>query len=139
MTNPLVRVRRQRPASLGALLPVVLVACTAAACAGQPAATQMPADSPVRITVSPPFLTVENQAGLALTEITIAIVPAGRQTEFTKFVPRLENGEKRDYTLADFRGRDGTPFNLRVVRPTAVRIAATDTTGRKYEVESPWR
>jgi hypothetical protein len=125
--------------SLAALLTVVLAACAAAACAGQPAATQMAADSPIRVTVSPPFLTVENQAGLALTEITIAIVPAGRQTVFTKFVPRLENGEKRDYTLADFRGRDGTPFNLRVVRPTAVRIEATDTTGRKYEVESPWK
>jgi hypothetical protein len=139
MRKLLVRVCRPRPMSLAALLPVVLAACAAAACAGQPAATQMAADSPIRVTVSPPFLTVENQAGLALTEITIAIVPAGRQTVFTKFVPRLENGEKRDYTLADFRGRDGTPFNLRVVRPTAVRIQATDTTGRKYEVESPWQ
>lgn len=138
MTNPLARVRHARPTPLVALLPAVLAACAAAACAGQPAATQVATDSPVRVTVSPPFLTVENQAGLALTEITISIVPVGRQTEFTRFVPRLENGEKRDYTLADFRGRDGTPFNLRVVRPRAVRIVATDTTGRKYEVESPW-
>jgi hypothetical protein len=46
----------------------------------------------------------------------MAILPVGWQTEFTKFFGRPENSEKRDISLGNFSGRDGTPFSLRVIR-----------------------
>lgn len=110
-----------------------------AACAGQGTATQMPVDAPVKMEVSQLFMTVENNAGLALTDVTIGIVPYGGQTEFLKTVGRLDSQEKRDVMLADFRGRDGTRFQRGVVKPKSVRIVASDLTGKKYEIEYPWK
>jgi hypothetical protein len=89
--------------------------------------------------VSQLFMTVQNNAGLALNDVTIAIVPYGGQTEFSKFVGRLDSQEKRDVMLADFRGRDGTPFQRGIVKPKTVRIVASDLTGKKYEIEYPWK
>jgi hypothetical protein len=88
--------------------------------------------------VSQLFMTVQNHAGLALTDVTVAIVPYGAQTEFARSLGRLESQEKRDVRLAEFRGRDGTPFQRGVVRPKAVRIVASDLAGKKYEIEYPW-
>jgi hypothetical protein len=50
----------------------------------------------------------------------------------------MENGEKRELSLGDFAGRDGTTFNRRVVRPKSVRVKAKDMVGKAYDVEAPW-
>jgi hypothetical protein len=44
-----------------------------------------------------------------------------------------------DFSLASFRGRDGTPFNLRVVKPRLVAFSAKDTLGGTHQAEVPWR
>jgi hypothetical protein len=84
-------------------------------------------------------IVVENKVGMPLTDVDIAIVPVGGATEFKKYIGRLENAEKRDLSLGDFYGRDGTPLSLRVVRPKSVRITAKDLTNNPYKVEVPWR
>jgi hypothetical protein len=85
------------------------------------------------------FVTLENKAGLPLLDVNVAIVPVGAATEYTKFVGRVENAEKREIALGDFNGRDGTPFSLRVVRPTSVRVTAKDLNNKAYEVSTPWQ
>ena len=65
-------------------------------------------------------------------------LPMGNPTPFNKFVGRLENGQKRDVSLGDFAGRDGTTFSLRVVRPKSVQVKAKDMVGKTYDVAVPW-
>lgn len=117
---------------------VVLVLATAAVsgCAGQGSA-QANDDSPVFIQLNSSFITVQNRAGLPLTEVKVAVVPYSR-TEFTKFVPRLESGEKRDIMMGELSSRDGTVFSPRVVKAKAIRVTATDVVGKQYDVEVPW-
>ncbi len=95
-------------------------------------------NAPIGVVTSNMMITVENRAGLALNNVSVAIQPAGRATEFTTFVGRMENATKRDLMLGQFRGSDGTPFNLRVVRPRAVVVSGEDLNGETYEVIAPW-
>ena len=98
-----------------------------------------PENAPFRIENTQMFITVENRSGLALREITIQIVPTGRATDFSIIVPRLENGDKRDFPVGNFRGRDGTPFNLRVVRPKTIKVSGTNINNQVIEAEVPWQ
>ena len=95
-------------------------------------------NSPIDIVVSAMMITVENKAGLALNNVSVAIEPVGGATEFTSFIGRMENSSKKDIMLGSFGGRDGTPFNLRVVRPKLVRVTAEDLNSTKYSVVAPW-
>lgn len=127
--------------SLGILAGVVVAGAagaTLSACSSPGGAPPQAADAPIRVQTSDLFLTVENKAGLPLTDVDVAIVPVGNPTAFNKFVGRLENGEKRDLSLGDFAGRDGTTFSLRVVRPKTVRVKAKDMVGKVYDVAVPW-
>lgn len=114
-------------------LGLVLSACSGG---GTTAQTE---NAPIGIQTSQLFVTVENKAGLALMDVNVAILPVGGAVEFTKFVGRMENQEKRDFGLGDFSGRDGTPFSLRVVRPKSVRVTAKDLNDKAYQVEVPWQ
>ena len=60
-----------------------------------------------------------------------------RSDRVPKFVPRIENSAKRQILLSEFRSREGTPFNVRLARPKAVRLRARDTAGNSYDIESP--
>ena len=92
----------------------------------------------IGVTTSSMFVTIENKAGLPLLDVSVSIIPVGRATEYTRFVGRLENAEKRDIALGDFDGKDGTPFSLRVVRPDGVHVVAKDMNSKAYEVQAPW-
>jgi hypothetical protein len=93
----------------------------------------------IAVQTSQMFVTVENRAGLPLTNVKIEVVPVGGQTVFTTSTYRLEGGEKRDFMIGQFHGRDGTPLNLRVVRPHLVRVHATDVSGKAHSTEVRWR
>jgi hypothetical protein len=108
-----------------------------AGCSEQGSASQGP-DAPVKINISSMFLTVKNQTGVPLTDVTISIVPAVRTTVYTKFVGRLENSESRDTMLGDFSS-GGTPFSLRAGKPKSVEVKGTGADGKTYEVSIPWR
>lgn len=130
-----------RPLSFGRLLSsvgVLVLALTLGGCGGI-GPVSSPEQALLGVEISQMFLTVENRSGLALRDVRIEIVPVGRATDFSILVPRLENAEKRDFPLGNFRGRDGTPFNLRVVRPRSVKVSGTDINNKTVEVEVPWR
>jgi hypothetical protein len=119
------------------VLVVAGLGITASGCSNQ-AAEQAAVDSPLGIKVGQSFMTIQNKSGTALTDVTIAIVPVGRQTEYTKFYGRLESTQNFDVSLGDFSGRDGTPFSLRVVKPRSIKIKASTMAGKQYDVELPW-
>jgi hypothetical protein len=131
------RIRRRHLAWLACVLVVAGLALPAVGCSDQ-AAEQAAADSPLSVEVRQSFMTIRNKAGLPLTDVTIAIVPVGRQTEYTKFYGRIETSQNFDVSLGDFNGRDGTPFSLRVVKPRSIKIKASTMAGKKYDVELPW-
>ncbi len=93
----------------------------------------------VGLMISSIFMTVENRAGGPLLDIRLAIKPFGGATEFTKLITRMEAGEKRNVSLGEFSGRDGTPFSLRVVRPKEVNVTAIDLIDKKYAMTIPWQ
>lgn len=97
------------------------------------------ANAPVKILTSQMYVTVRNDSGAPLNEVSVAIVPVGRQTVYNKFIGRLENSESRNVMLGDFLGRDGTPFSLRVVKPRSVEVKAKDVKGKDYGTEVGWR
>jgi len=107
-------------------------------CSEQGSASQA-SDSPVKVQISQMFITVKNDAGIPLTDLTVSIVPQTRTTTYTKYVGRFENAESRDLMLGDFGSRDGTPFSLRVVKPKSVEVKATGVDGKTYNVSVPWR
>lgn len=117
---------------VGALAAVVMVGCAGGGIAA-------PIDSPVTIETSQMYLTVRNVAGVPLTDVMIAIKPTGVQPEYQMRLRRLDNAQERNLPLVEFRGVDGTPLTLRIVRPRSVRITATDVRGTEYDVELPWQ
>jgi hypothetical protein len=106
-------------------------------CAGQGSAQD--ANAPVKIETSQMYVTVTNDSGMALNDVTVAIVPMGRSTLFTEYVGRLESSDSRKIMLGDFNGRDGTPFSLRVIKPKSVQVKGTDAAGKTREVEVAWK
>jgi hypothetical protein len=129
-----VRRRCLGPFARAAFVGVVSVA--AFACSGGSA--EQAADTEIGVETSQLFVTVENKVGAPLVNVTVAIQAAGGQS-FSRLLPRLENGEKRDISLSDFSGRDGTSFNLRVVTPKKVRVSAEDVASKKHDIEVSWK
>lgn len=121
-----------------ATLAVAIAAAVFAGCGRDRETAQAAANAPIGIETSQLFVTVENKAGAPLTDLEVAIVTVSSQ-RFTKVLSRIEDGEKRDVSLSDFAGRDGTTFNLRFNTPKNVEVKATDVASRKYDVVSPWR
>jgi hypothetical protein len=115
-----------------------LVACVSWGCSDAGSAEAVSADAPLVVETSQAFVTFQNRTGLPLNEVEISILPYG-PGEYRRRLTRIENTMKREVPLNQFQGRDGTPFNLRVTRPKAVRVKAQDAAGKSYEVEVPWR
>jgi Fe2+ transport system protein FeoA len=113
-------------------VPILAVGCS------EGAATQ-DANAPIKVETSQMYVTLRNQTGMALTEVTVTIIPVGRSTQFSKFLGRLESNENRNVMLGDFVGRDGTPFSLRVTKAKAVQVTGVDIAGKKHEVLVDWR
>ena len=125
---------------LGLFVGTLIAAATTlglTACAAAPPAQDQ--NAPIGIQNSQLSVVIENKVGMPLTDVDVVIVPVGGATEFKKFVGRMENAEKRDLSLGGFYGRDGTTFNLRVVRPRAVRVTGKDLNAKAYSVEAPWQ
>ena len=92
----------------------------------------------IGIEVSSLMVTLENKSGFGLRSVEAVIEPAGLQkTGYTASIGRLENGQKRQISLNEFRTQDGTPFTQRI-RASAVRVTADDINGKEYEAVVPW-
>jgi hypothetical protein len=131
--------RLRRGALSRRVWPAVLVvsALLAAGCSEQGSAQRLPADSPILIEVSQGYVTVQNKAGLALSDVSISIVTY-TPVDYSKRMPRMENMEKRQISLGDFHSPDGTPYNAGFIRAKSLRLRAKDTVGKSYEIEVPW-
>jgi hypothetical protein len=109
------------------------------ACSGGAPVQAQDGNAVIGIQTSQLSIVIENKVGMPLTDVDVAIVPINGATEFKKFVGRIENAEKKDLALGGFYGRDGTTFNLRVVRPRAVRVTGKDLNAKPYNVEARWQ
>ena len=118
----------------GAVL--ILAAVVLSGCARDHEVVQA-ADAPIRVEADQMSVTVQNKAGLPLLDLNVSIDAAG-SPPFTHLLTRLENGETHDISLSEFESVDGTTFNVRMMRPTAVRATAKDMTNKTYQVEIPW-
>ena len=83
-------------------------------------------------------VTVTNNAGKPIEDVRIAIQPVGTAPPFTSTLRRMENAEKREISLAQFRSSDGTTFSPRNTKARQVTVTATDIVGKKHEVTRVW-
>ena len=109
------------------------------ACSGGAPVQAQDGNAAIGIQTSQLSVVIENRVGMPLTDVDVAILPMNGTTEFKKFVGRMENAEKKDLALGGFFGRDGTTFNLRIVRPRAVRVTGKDLNAKPYNVEARWQ
>jgi len=123
---------------------VALTGLALSACAAteSPAQNQTPSaqnQAQIDVQTSQLSVVVENKVGMPLVDVEVAILPVGGIMQYTKFAGRMENAEKRDIALSSFAGRDGTPFNLRMVRPKTVRVTGKDLNNKLVQVDVPWK
>jgi hypothetical protein len=120
---------------------LIVFAAFAGGCSADGSASQDP-NAPIKIETTQMYVTVRNDSGLALNEVSVAIVPVGRSTIFNRFIGRLESAESRNLMLGEFVGRDGAPFSLRAVKPRSVEVKGHDVKGspRRAVISSvaPW-
>lgn len=100
--------------------------------------TSGPSSSFVSVRNTSLDVTVENQAGMPLVDVVIAIKPVGR-IPFTRRVTRMENGQRLSLVLSEFRGNDGTSYSLQLARPRDITVTASDVVGKKFEMTTPWQ
>ena len=117
----------------------LLSACTAAS---KPEAgalgTSGAEPSAIALETSSQSITVMNHAGKPIEEVRVAIQSFGSSPPFTSTLRRLENGEKRELSLGQFRSNDGTSFSPRFVKAKQVTVTATDIVGKKHELTKAW-
>jgi len=106
-------------------------------CAG--GGTGSDAGGDLTVETSSMWVTVGNKAGMPVTDVTVEIIPVGGATVYSATHYRLEDGNTHDFPVNTFRGRDGTPFDLRVARPKSVRVNCKGVDGKPRSVEVPWR
>lgn len=94
--------------------------------------------SVIALETSSQSITVTNNAGKPIEDVRVAIHPVGSAPPYTSTLRRLENGEKRELSLAQFRSNDGTTFNPRFARAKQVSVTATDIVGKKHELTKAW-
>ena len=123
-------------ACLASVLAFGVIAAATAACSHDNELVQA-ADAPIGIETSQLFVTIQNKAGIGLLDVRIAVQTPG--APYTYFLSRLESGDKKDIPLNAFSSRDGTALSLRMVRPRAVQVTATDMVKKQYDVKAPWQ
>jgi hypothetical protein len=94
--------------------------------------------SVIALETSSQSITVTNNAGKPIEDVRVAIHPVGSAPPYTSMLRRMENGEKRELSLAQFRSNDGTTFNPRFAKAKQVTVTATDIVGKKHELTKAW-
>ena len=96
------------------------------------------ADLPFEVRVTSLYVEVTNKATRPLTDIRVTVIPAG-PLRFTSAYYRIEARGRRVFNIGDFRARDNSPLNLRVVSPRSVLVELKDPDGKEQKLEVPWK
>jgi len=129
-------VSRRRLMLVRSLCCIGLAGAAVAGCSGSAATEE---SSLIGVETSQFSVVIVNKVGMPLTDVQVVILPVGGVTQFTKMAGRMDNGEKREFALGSFFGRDGTPFSLRVVRPKTVRVIGKDMNNKPVQIDVPWK
>jgi hypothetical protein len=134
---------RCHPALTHVVLPslcVVALAGATGACAGSTSqvASAASADALIGLQLTNSTVTLDNRTGTSIVSGQLQLVSAGTRPPFFVMLPRLQSGEKRDFALDSFRTNDGTPFRRSLARARAVKVTATDLSGKTHEYEIPF-
>jgi hypothetical protein len=118
-------------------IPLFLLCVAASAGAAACSEAAGSGDTSLVIEVADDSVTVQNQTGNSLTKGEISIIPRGFPRPYTAILGRLSSGEKRTFVLSSFR-MDGTPFRRGVATGRAIKMTATDVSGKTYQREVPF-
>ena len=128
--------RLPTPALVASLVVLFVFAGLAFGCSGSAASGDQ---NLIGVETSQFSVAIQNKVGMPISDVQVVILPVGGVTQFMKMAGRMDNGEKREFPLGQFYGRDGTPFSLRVVKPKTVRIIAKDMNNKPLQIDVPWQ
>ena len=117
---------------------LVSIAALTAACSESSSAEQLSASSPVSIAMQTNAIVVQNRAGMPLSDVKVMLVAFGNK-QYAANVGRLDNQESRRVALSELTGADRATFNPSFTRPKVVRVHATSSEGKAFEIETPWK
>ena len=92
-----------------------------------------------KIPISQMYVTIRNESGLALNDVSIAIVPMGRTTIYNKFLGRLENAQSRNVMLGDLSAATVRRLVCGSSNRAPWKLKGKDVNGKDYSVEIAWR
>lgn len=115
---------------------LVLLICAAGSCAGPVATGDL---DKIQVAISPFYITVSNTSGRAVLDVRPVIVQVGGKSEFSTYLARLENDEKRDLGVNTFRNSDGVSFSPRTIKAASIVVTAKDIDGKALKIEVPWK
>ena len=95
-------------------------------------------DSEIAVEASNQSVVITNNAGKPIEDVRIAIQPFGNAPAFTTTLRRMENAERREISLTQFRSNDGTTFSPRLTKARQLTVTATDIVGKKHELTRAW-
>jgi hypothetical protein len=95
-------------------------------------------DSEIAVEASNQSVVITNNAGKPIEDVRIAIQPFGNAPAFTTTLRRMENAERREISLGQFRSNDGTTFSPRLTKARQLTVTATDIVGKKHELTRAW-
>ena len=132
--------RRSVTATAGLIAAGWLLSACSNASSQEPGATGTGGaqDSEIAVETSNQSVVITNNAGKPIEDVRIAIQPFGNAPAFTTTLRRMENAEKREISLAQFRSNDGTSFSPRLTKARQVSVTATDIVGKKHEFTRAW-
>jgi len=96
------------------------------------------ANAPFTVTVEQTYLTITNKSGSAFSDGLIELVPSGVLAPYRMQLPRIESGADRNVEFDRFAGVGGARFRRGATRIKAIRVTATDMTGKTHKREVPF-
>jgi hypothetical protein len=117
----------------------LLPACSSAPSEDGAIGTSGAQPSAITLETSDQLVTITNNAGKPIEDVRISIQPVGTAPPYTTTLRRMENAEKREISLNEFRGNDGTTFSPRIFRAKQITVTATDIVGTKHSLTKAWK
>jgi hypothetical protein len=115
---------------------LALLICVTASCGGPVATGDL---DKIQVEISPFYITVSNTSGRAVLDVRPVIIQVGGKSEFSTYLARLENDEKRDLGVNTFRNTEGVSFSPRTVKAASIVVTAKDIDGTALRIEVPWK
>lgn len=110
----------------------------ATGCATQGSASPaVVSNDPVVIEVSDKSVSVFNQTGSPLVNVSVVLLPT-QGSPFTKILARVDHQQRTQIAIKDLKTSQGVSFDPKITQGLKVLVSAANEAGQRYEASVPW-